>query len=259
MKKTLLLALVLTGQFLYAQNNGLTCETPYSLCNGLGVPFANSVNTEVNHDSVGSFGCLGTMPNPSWFSLPVGISGTLDLTIEQYSFSGQPMDVNFIAWGPFNDSSVCGPESLNSNTQVACSYAPFAVEQLILPNAVAGTYYIIMTSNFQSQSGTITFNPAGSTSPNALNCDVAGVIKIAGNNFMLYPNPAKNSINITATVSGNAIKSVKIYDLTGKIIYTTKANAESLIVDTSTFAAGTYLAEVINSKNDKTIKKLIIN
>ena len=259
MKKILLLALTLAGQFVYAQNNGLTCETPYSLCNGLGVPFANSVNNEADHTSVGSFGCLLTMPNPSWFTMPIAQNGDFSFTIEQLNATGEPIDVNYLCWGPFEFSgAICGPDVLNSNTQVGCSFQTTHSEILSLPNAAAGNYYIIMTSNFSEQQGTITFNTYGNrTGPDVLNCDVANVKQVAGNNFILYPNPAKNSVNIAAEDA--IIASVKIYDLTGKTIYIAKVNAASLTIDTSALATGTYLTEIKNSYNAKTIKKLIIN
>jgi len=257
MKKILLLALTLAGQFVYAQNTASTCENAYSLCNSLGQPFSNTINDVGGNGETEGFGCLLGQSNRSWFSLPVAVSGTLSFTIEQETNDGVPTDVNFIAWGPFDTPDACGAENLNPGTQVACSYSASATEQLVLPNAVAGTYYIVLALNFTNLPGTITFNAFGNTSPNVFDCEVAGVKQNKINDFVLYPNPAKNSVNITA--GGSFITSVNIHDLTGKTIYATNANAASVTIDTAALAPGTYLTEIINSDNAKTIKKLIIN
>jgi len=81
---------------------------------------------------------------------------------------------------------------------------------------------------------------------------------VVAKSFMLYPNPAKNTVNITAASNGDTISSVKVYDLTGKTIYTTKANVASLTIDSAAFASGTYFVEVVNGANAKTIQKLVI-
>jgi len=84
------------------------------------------------------------------------------------------------------------------------------------------------------------------------------VREVADNKFKMYPNPAKNIVNIMAANDGDNIASVKIYDLTGKVIYSAKANAASVIIDSAAFASGNYFVEVLSSTNAKTIKKLLI-
>jgi len=89
--------------------------------------------------------------------------------------------------------------------------------------------------------------------------DAALSIKeVTDNSFKLYPNPAKTLVNITASTNVGIIATVKIYDLTGKTIYTSKANAASLAIDSSAFASGNYFVEVVSSANAKTVKKLLI-
>lgn len=257
MKKLLLLALAVAGQSLYAQNTAATCNNAYSLCNALGQPFSNTINDLGDNSETGGFGCLSEQSNRSWFDLPVAVNGTLSFTIEQSTNDGTLIDVNFIVWGPFDNANSCGPENLNPSTQVACSNAASIIEQFTLPNAVVGNHYMIMTTNHTEIQGTVTFNASGNTPANVVDCAVAGVNKNNLTGFMLYPNPAKNSINITS--NGANIAFVKIYDLTGKTIYSSNANAERLTIDTSVFAKGTYLTEVVNSAGIKTVKKLLIN
>jgi len=81
---------------------------------------------------------------------------------------------------------------------------------------------------------------------------------VVANSFVLYPNPAKNLVNITASANSDTIAAVKIYDLTGKTIYTTKANTASLTIDSAAFASGTYFVEIVNNAGAKTVQKLLI-
>ena len=103
------------------------------------------------------------------------------------------------------------------------------------------------------------FNPAivTNTFETEFVAEALGVKDITDKSFMLYPNPAKNTVHITTATDG--IASIKIYDLTGKTIYTAKsANVASLTIDSAAFASGTYFVEVLSSTNAKTVKKLLI-
>ena len=62
-------------------NLASTCSYANSLCSALGTPFANTTGVS----STGSYGCLNTAPNPTWFYLPISQSGTIHLKIEQNS------------------------------------------------------------------------------------------------------------------------------------------------------------------------------
>lgn len=174
MKKLLLTLLAFTAfvSSINAQQNNV-CENALSLCGSLGMPFSNTVNSEqAPLTSAATYGCLNTRPNPAWFYLPVSTGGNLAFNINQTSINGQPLDVDFIVWGPFSNSDVCGPANLNLATQVACSYSPAAVENFTIPNTQAGQYYIMMVTNFSNQQGTITILQTNQTQPGSgtLNC-----------------------------------------------------------------------------------------
>ena len=175
MKKLLLLTFIALGQYIYAQNIAANCGDAYSLCGALGEPFANTINQpQADSLSVASYGCLVTTPNPAWFYMPISQSGSLSFVISQVSTQGAGIDVDYICWGPFNTlDSICGPENLNDSTLVSCSYSPVATESFTLPNAIEGTYYIILVTNYSNQPGDITvIHTGGGTgeSGGALNC-----------------------------------------------------------------------------------------
>lgn len=258
-KKIVLLALF-AGQFLCAQNNtAATCATPHSLCNGLGLNYPNTANGSIANDSqASSYGCLTSTPNPTWFNLPLSQSGTWTFAIDQVTDGGEPVVPNFIVWGPFDGTIItCGPAYLNPSTQVACSESS---NQFTLPNGMEGSNYIVMVTNNSNQAGNIIFSlTSGPAGADNLDCfePPLGIKDLTTDSFMLYPNPSKNTVTIAAATKGDTITAVKIYDLTGKAIYTTAVNAISHSIDSSAFAAGTYFVEV-SSANAKTVKKLII-
>jgi len=74
--------------------------------------------------------------------------------------------------------------------------------------------------------------------------------------FNLYPNPAKNIINITNN-ENIGVEQVTIFDIDGKLIKTKTFNKEHNVqLDFSAFAAGTYLVHIETNKGTA-IKKLI--
>jgi uncharacterized repeat protein (TIGR01451 family) len=174
MKKLLLSLLAftaLTSSGNAQQNN--VCENALSLCGSLGVPFSNTINsTEAPLTSAATYGCLATRPNPAWFYMPVSTGGNLSFSITQTSANGNPVDVDFISWGPFSNSDVCGPANLNAANQVGCSYSTAAMENFSIPNTQSGQYYILMVTNFSNQAGTIVINQtnAGQPGSGTLNC-----------------------------------------------------------------------------------------
>jgi uncharacterized repeat protein (TIGR01451 family) len=84
-----------------------------------------------------------------------------------------------------------------------------------------------------------------------------GTINIIINGFTMYPNPSKGLVNIMAA-GNDTLGAIRIYDVTGKTIYTNKLNGVSAVVNSSAFASGTYFVEVLSGNNAKTVKKLLI-
>lgn len=73
-------------------------------------------------------------------------------------------------------------------------------------------------------------------------------------NITIYPNPTKNSINLT----GLSYKSnVNIYDLTGKLLIKETSNISNKTINVSNLASGIYIVEIETSKGKQT-KQLII-
>lgn len=86
------------------------------------------------------------------------------------------------------------------------------------------------------------------------NTTVLSTKDILASNFNIYPNPAKDFINIKS--SSAAISSVKIYDLLGKQVRA-EDNLQNSKIDVSDIASGIYLMK-INSDLGSLTRKIVI-
>lgn len=114
------------------------------------------------------YGCLSTQPNPSWYFLRIDDPGDMTLHITQntaFDEDGNPtgtgLDVDFIAWGPFDSlNEACN--NLTVDTQVAdnamgdgCSYSAAPEEDFGIVDAQAGDYYVLLLTNYSGSPGYI--------------------------------------------------------------------------------------------------------
>ena len=72
--------------------------------------------------------------------------------------------------------------------------------------------------------------------------------------FTIYPNPAKNILNITSDVF-SVMKDVQVYDLSGKLIVTTFIVNDSISIES--LSSGAYILIVKDSNGKKYTKKFL--
>ena len=163
-------------------NAAASCSSANSLCNSLGVPFNNTTGLP----SIGSPGCLGNTPNPTWFYLPISGAGNLNFQINQGNNTAlNNQDVDFICWGPFSAPQCTGlydfPDGNTAlpNNVIACSYSPAPVETFTIPNAQPGQYYMLLVTNFSNQLGQIVINQTNIGQPGSGEIDCTGLGLIA--------------------------------------------------------------------------------
>ena len=92
-------------------SQGLTCDVAEPFCadSAGAYVFENTTNSGSAEPGI-NYGCLQSTPNPAWFFIQIDQDGDLFFTIEQNSsvdFTGAPIDVDFIAWGPFSNTNTC--------------------------------------------------------------------------------------------------------------------------------------------------------
>jgi uncharacterized repeat protein (TIGR01451 family) len=139
---------------------------------GLGVQYQNIVG----FPSYGQVNCLFTTPNPNWFYFQVNETGNLSGVITQVNTSGNGIDVDYSLWGPFSTqelASACSNlyDFPNGNTNIpnnliGCSYSAAAIEQISIPNAIAGQYYVILVTNYSNQTGVVNIELNGAVNNN---------------------------------------------------------------------------------------------
>lgn len=132
-------------------NHAIGCASAIPLC-ASGMTYPNTTNVP----NGGQAGCLATTPNATWFTLPIGSSGSVYLQINQGNNapSYNNTDIDYIIYGPFSSSlGSCG--LLNNSNSVSCSYSSNAIEYPTIPNAIVGQYYLMMVTNYANQPGII--------------------------------------------------------------------------------------------------------
>ncbi|MCP4437683.1 MAG: T9SS type A sorting domain-containing protein [Aureispira sp.] len=162
MKHLILLFLSLTFAFsAYAQNaqmvgSNIHCSGSLSsqTCINMQVACINdtfSIPANTPSAPVGNnYDCLGTQPNPTWFYMSISNSGSIDLDLVGIS------DLDFILWGPFSSPlsarNACGTFGNGGSTGgiVDCSFSTAQIEQISIPNAVAGEVYVLLITNFSN-------------------------------------------------------------------------------------------------------------
>ncbi|MCA6423354.1 MAG: hypothetical protein IM568_11110, partial [Flavobacterium sp.] len=148
-----------------AFSQGANCASSEAFCaGGSTLTFPNSTGT--TSEAGIDYECLFSQPNPAWFFMQIGTAGNINFQINQSTNGGNPIDVDYILWGPF-PGPVCGPANLNPTTSVSCSFSAAAVENFSILNAVVGDVYVVLLTNFSGQAGNITVTQTNAGQPGA--------------------------------------------------------------------------------------------
>ncbi|WP_198666737.1 gliding motility-associated C-terminal domain-containing protein [Taibaiella helva] len=167
------------------------------------------------------YGVVSTQPNPVWYWMQIGTSGTIQITINQTNAGGAGTDVDFTMWGPFTDlASGCaailaGTASIQSSydgggvteiaglglpggSQVGQGNPPFPPGGTTPPAAVAGEVYILMLTNYANSPGTISFSQTAGTG--SADCGIVCGLTAENSGPKCFGNP----ITLTAINSDTA-------------------------------------------------------
>ncbi|MEF3078119.1 T9SS type B sorting domain-containing protein [Winogradskyella poriferorum] len=116
------------------------------------------------------YDCLGSQPDPQWNTINFDVAGDYVFSLDQVDLSGNPIDIDFIVWGPFVDQQG-GCVDLLPESIADCSYSATASETITLTNVPANSVYVILITNFSQDPGFYTFTQ-DSGPPDGTNCDV---------------------------------------------------------------------------------------
>lgn len=150
----------------------IPCQMAEPFCSAEGLFFEN--NSEYGTGETPpdmpnlDYGCLGTQPNPTWHFLKVDEPGDMTIHITQNTAfdedgnaTGTTLDVDFIAWGPFDSlNEACN--NLTPETQVednnmgdGCSYSIWDEEDFGIVDGEAGDIYVLLITNYIGTPGYI--------------------------------------------------------------------------------------------------------
>ena len=198
-------------------------------------PEANSYNItynaqtgEVNFDfvTISLIGLGVVTEDPGWVTdVDMETEDGVNYTLSNYAFPGGEGKFRLNhEWG-----MAWGSADFPSGTASSAGDAPNL-------NIVAGSFDV----TFNRESGEFNFAAVTNSMAN-----------FTAGSFVVYPNPAQDGWNF----SGKAIiDSVQITDVTGKVVYTAKANADHITVNAEGFSSGIYFAKLQNGGAVQTIK-----
>lgn len=170
---------------------GTSCGGAAPFCSGTSYTFPAGVNAPAAPASGTpgpNYGCLYTQPNPAWYYMQVGTSGSIELHMQ----GTNNHDIDFCCWGPFNNQTAPCLAGLTAGTPTPshwapgpssdyptlnmtdCSYNSSYEEWCYIPNGVSGTYYILLITNYSNQPQDIVFSQtnAGQAGAGTTNCGI---------------------------------------------------------------------------------------
>jgi gliding motility-associated-like protein len=218
---------------------GDVCGSGNPFCSTSGVVYPSVTNSPSLGGGTGTiYGCLGTTPNPTWFAFQIQTPGNLNFQVSQTNTAGAGIDVDFAAWGPFTSQSV-GCSALANTVPpiqpIDCSYSTAAVEEINIPNALVGQWYIVLITNFNGGAGTISFGNLP-TSTGSTNCNIVCNV-VAVNNGPVCP-----STNVQLT--GSSTNAGANYSWTGPSGFTSNVAVPPSFVAPATPGQYTYTLNV---------------
>ncbi len=264
----------------------LCLTTPSTCIGGQSICGVNNYPNTIGIPNSGSVGCLNTTPNPSYFTIKISESGSVNMVLTQSTIgNGNPnLDVDYAAWGPFSSqASACaavnngmppGIVGVPVTQSTGCSYSAAPTEHFNIPNAIAGEYYIILITNFSNQSGFINV-VVEDTSTGAIDCTGIRMIAFIDDNangtketneayfplgqFQYEINNNGTVHNITSpsgVYSINEESSANSYDLNYTInsnyvgTYNTTATYTNVVVTTVGMTTYNFPITVLQNYND---------
>ena len=224
---------------------GTVCDAADPFCSDAAFSFPNNFSGDVAE--VGpDYGCLSTVPNPAWYFLYINNNGTLNFSISQVDLAGNPIDVDFIAYGPFTDlNNTCTTQLIAANI-IACGYSRNATENFTIPNANIGEYYLVLITNFSGEEGNITFQQtnAGQTGSGSTDCSIICTVELVPDETICI----NTDFTITTTLGNTAMEASATYKWYKDGVLIPNETNSTLTVSSATEQTNNYSVE-INADN----------
>lgn len=250
MKTNVFILFLLVAGAAFSQQN--TCETANPFCSSQSYTFPNATGTLA--PSGPNYGCLVDQPNPIWYYMEIGTSGTIQLEVSQIGesfipfFPPGPTDVDFALWGPFSSLAAgCAEIMSGSAAPIQCSFSSNTSETIGIgtqggygpgqstpPAAVAGEIYIVLLTNYEDTNGEITFTQTSGTG--STDCSIVEPEVCSIDDFTATVSPCAPATS-QYVVSGTVV--VSNPPATGQLIVES-CNGTQMIVASAPFNSGSF-------------------
>jgi len=225
---------------------------------GGGFPDGPVVNGDVIPVPAGTYNAYFVMPS---------VSGPAEYVFEPTVVS---MIGNFVGsgWGADIDFETTDNVIFTKTAYVFTPNAPDVVVHMKIRDNHDWTYQFgVPTANVSATSGTlINVNAQDMTIPPGTYdvtfnrstyeysfVDVLATKSFAATNFNVFPNPTKNTWNISSK-NNDSITSIQIVDVLGKVISTKNGSSNELSIDASNLNSGIYFAKIYTATTSATVK-----
>ena len=187
---------------------------------------------------------IGTSTDVDWFSF----ANTSSAKNIQVVLSNLPADYDLYL---YNSAGTLLTSSLSAST---------TSETVKYNNGAVGTYYVRVIGYNSAFSAVNCYSLIANISSVAYRLS-APIITLSESNYSIFPNPAQNELNIDFTLVSNKTVEVKLYDITGKLVFTHTMNGvegfNKNVIDISSLNKGIYMLECNDGDKIQTSKLLI--
>lgn len=83
-------------------------------------------------------------------------------------------------------------------------------------------------------------------------------VDMVSNNFSVYPNPPVNQVFVNTEFNNSNPTTIKVYNVLGKVMYTTVNSQKKQNIDVSNYPVGLYFVEAVNN-GKKHVQKITVN
>lgn len=100
-------------------------------------------------------------------------------------------------------------------------------------------------------------NGCSNTASKAITVELCtGLEEMNGGEWMVYPNPAKETVTVKFAVIPESSASIELYDAIGKLVISRKVTEQSVTLDVQNMANGIYTLRIVSGE-DHAVKRLV--
>ena len=186
------------------------------------------------------------------------------MTVTLFDFSGEAQSKqNLLHWATASEQNNTGFEVQRSSDSYGFTKIGFVTTQAINGSSNVKLNYDFIDKNYSESANYYRLKQIDKDGK----FSYSNIVVLKDKNAIepglitMYPNPAKNMLNIQIASSGNNKIMLLVTDLAGRCVMnkvTNVGNGESIVqLNVSSFAAGTYFLKVVSAGGEIVVKKFI--